>query len=61
MSIKYIHNLSNSDISVSIGKNRVGTIKQVDGGFRYEPIGGDHYGDIFKTVKQVKKSLENDG
>ena len=36
----------------------VGTIKLVEGGFRYFPNGQKQGGELFKTVREVQRSLE---
>jgi len=54
-----IYNRMNKNIiKVIICGNFAGRIKKVDTGWRYCPI--NHYigGDVFKTVREVKDSIE---
>ena len=44
-------------IGVSLGKQMVGEIRKVDGGYQYFPKGQRTGGEVFQTVSQVVKSL----
>ncbi|MNY42624.1 hypothetical protein D3C86_1775340 [compost metagenome] len=45
---------------VILDKKVVGRIIVKDGGFCYQPIGSKYSGEVFRTVSEVKKSLESD-
>lgn len=47
-------------ISVFLDNKCVGSIKKVDGGYQYFPKGKKEGGDIFPSIKEVKKSLEEE-
>jgi len=46
-------------IRVYSGGLRVGTIRAVEGGFRYFPKGSKVGGEVFTTIAAVKQSLES--
>jgi hypothetical protein len=50
------------EIRVRLDGKLAGTIRLVDGGFRYFPKGGSRgmAGELFKTVREVQQSLEPD-
>lgn len=58
--IAYKTPYSGVPISVSLDNKIIGLIKQVEGGYQYFPKGKKIGGEIFKTVREVKNSLEND-
>jgi hypothetical protein len=50
------------EIRVKLNKKPVGAIRLAEGGFRYFPRGAKRgfAGELFKTVREVQHSLEND-
>lgn len=53
------YNKDGKNIKVYLGSKRVGTIRPVNGGYSYFVYMNDKYqGEIFKTIQEVKKSLE---
>lgn len=52
----------NTNIAVLLDGKIVGSIRPVAGGYRYFPRGkGEKFaGEVFKTIQQVKESLESE-
>ena len=48
------------DIAVYLGGKRVGTIARSEKGWRYYPNGSLNGGEWFKTIREVKNSLESE-
>lgn len=51
---------SNNVIQVKLDGRIIGTIKPKDGGFAYYPKGWKESGDVFKTISEVKRSIESE-
>lgn len=49
------------EVRVYSGRLRIGTIKQASiyGGYLYQPKGSKAVGEVFATVAEVKRSLED--
>ena len=45
-------------LSVFLGKRRIGTIVELQGGYQYRPKGSSLSGDVFPTLASCKMSLE---
>jgi hypothetical protein len=58
--ITYNTPYSGIPISVLLNDKIVGHIKQVEGGYQYFPKGKKTGGPIFKAIREVKSSLENE-
>lgn len=58
--ITYQTNFSGGIITVLLNDKIAGTIRQAEDGYQYFPKGKKIGGEIFKTIKQTKESLEND-
>jgi hypothetical protein len=54
--ISYSKNRKN--INVYLGSKRVGTIRPVLNGYCYFVYLSDEHGEVFKTINEVKKSIE---
>lgn len=59
------HDLERGQIAVYLGRKRVGVIKRRDGirpkgkpGFQYVPLGQRQGGEVFPTLAECKRSLE---
>ena len=48
-----------SAVSVKLDGKIVGFIIEANGGWTYKPQGGEH-GEVFKTFKDVKNSIESE-
>jgi len=60
MSITYTHNGNNMPVTVKLDGKTVGKIRPVSEGWQYCPTGSREGGEIFKTIKQVKESLQTE-
>lgn len=52
--------ISREKIAVFIEKARVGTINKVSNGWQYQTIKGGFKGEIFPTLEELRKSLEEE-
>lgn len=50
------------DVEVRLNGRKVGHIVSATGGYRYRAIGshGNHYGEIYPTVAEVMRTLEEE-
>lgn len=54
------YNIGNGNIRVTLDGKIAGYIKPNNDGYRYYPLGDNFGGEWFKTIEEVKQSLEND-
>lgn len=56
---KITYDLKDGALLVRLGRRIVGKIRKTEGGYHYKPK-GFAAGDTFKTVAEVKQSIEED-